>query len=50
VGGISALVPERTRDIVGVSWRALLGATLACLLTACVAGTFLTQKAIILCR
>ncbi len=50
VGGISALVPERTRDIVRVSWRALLGATLACLLTACVAGTFLTQKAIILCR
>lgn len=47
VGGISALVPERTTDIVKVSWRALLAATLACLLTACIAGSFITQKTII---
>jgi len=40
VGGISALAPDRTRNISRVALRALLAATLACLLTACVAGTF----------
>jgi CNT family concentrative nucleoside transporter len=40
VGGISALAPDRTRNIGGSALRALLAATLACLLTACVAGTF----------
>jgi len=43
VGGISALARDRTRDIAAVAFRALLAATLACLLTACVAGTFFTQ-------
>jgi len=43
VGGISALAPDRTRDIAGVAVRALLAATLACLVTACVAGTFYTE-------
>jgi len=43
VGGISALARDRTRDIAAVALRALLAATLACLLTACVAGTFFTQ-------
>jgi CNT family concentrative nucleoside transporter len=43
VGGISALAPDRTRNIAGVAIRALLAATLACLLTACVAGTFYTE-------
>jgi CNT family concentrative nucleoside transporter len=43
VGGISALAPERTRNIAAVALRALLAATLACLMTACVAGTFFTQ-------
>jgi CNT family concentrative nucleoside transporter len=47
VGGISALIPQRINDIIRVSWRALLGATLACLLTACVAGTFLSREVII---
>jgi CNT family concentrative nucleoside transporter len=40
VGGVSALARERTGDIAKVAVRALLAATLACLLTACVAGTF----------
>jgi CNT family concentrative nucleoside transporter len=40
VGGIAALAPERTRDLSGVAVRALVAATLACLMTACVAGTF----------
>jgi CNT family concentrative nucleoside transporter len=43
VGGISALAPDRTRNISRVALRALLAATLACLLTACVAGTFYTE-------
>jgi len=43
VGGISALAPDRTRNIGGAALRALLAATLACLLTACVAGTFYTE-------
>jgi CNT family concentrative nucleoside transporter len=43
VGGISALAPEKTRNIAAVALRALVAATLACLMTACVAGTFFTQ-------
>jgi len=48
VGGISALAPERVRNIGTVAFRALLAATLACLLTACVAGTFFTKGSILL--
>ena len=33
---------------VGIALRALLAATLACLLTACVDGTFFTKGAILL--
>jgi CNT family concentrative nucleoside transporter len=40
VGGVSALVPERTRDLSALGLRALVAATLACLMTASVAGTF----------
>ena len=43
VGGVSALAPDRTRNISRVAFRALLAATLACLVTACVAGTFYTE-------
>jgi len=39
-GGIAALVPERRRDIAAVAPRALLAATLACLMTGAVAGVF----------
>lgn len=48
VGGVCALAPERTRNIGAVAIRALLAATLACLLTACVAGTFFTEGSILL--
>jgi CNT family concentrative nucleoside transporter len=47
-GGISALVPARTGDIAKVAFRALVAATLACLMTACVAGTFFTKGSILL--
>lgn len=48
VGGVSALAPERTGDIAGVGLRALVAATLACLLTGCVAGALLTEGSILL--
>lgn len=40
VGGISALAPEKTKEISTVAFRALLAATLACLMTGSVAGVF----------
>ncbi|MBN1676596.1 MAG: nucleoside transporter [Kiritimatiellae bacterium] len=40
VGGVAALAPGRTRTLTQVGFRALLAATLACLMTAAVAGTF----------
>jgi CNT family concentrative nucleoside transporter len=48
VGGISALVPQRTADLSAVGPRALLAATLACLMTASVAGTFFRGGSILL--
>jgi CNT family concentrative nucleoside transporter len=39
-GGIGALVPERRKDLASVGARALLAATLACLMTGAVAGVF----------
>lgn len=50
VGGISALAPGRTRDLSRLGPRALLAATLACLMTACVAGTFFNESSILLGR
>jgi len=43
VGGVSALAPDKTRNIAAVALRALAAATMACLMTACVAGTFFTE-------
>ena len=48
IGGISALAPEKTNDLASVGFRALLGATLACLLTGCIAGIFFTRGSILL--
>ncbi|MCP2519163.1 nucleoside transporter [SCandidatus Aminicenantes bacterium Aminicenantia_JdfR_composite] len=48
VGGISALAPKRTRDLSRLGFRALLAATLACLMTAAVAGTFFSHSSILL--
>ncbi|MEJ2635352.1 MAG: nucleoside transporter C-terminal domain-containing protein [Calditrichia bacterium] len=47
VGGFSALVPERLRDLSRLGFRALLGATLACLLTGSIAGLFFTHGTIL---
>jgi CNT family concentrative nucleoside transporter len=48
VGGTAALVPKRTRDLSAVGFRALIASTLACLMTAAVAGTFFTEGSILL--
>jgi CNT family concentrative nucleoside transporter len=47
IGGVSALAPEKTAQLSRIGWRALLAATLACLLTACIAGTFYTSTSIL---
>ncbi len=47
VGGISALVPERTKDIAAVGVRALVAATLACLMTGCIAGIFFSENSVL---
>lgn len=48
VGGISAIASERTADIAKVAMRALVAATIACLMTACVAGTLAVKGSILL--
>ncbi len=47
VGGTAALVPQRTKDLSEVGFRALIAATLACLMTAAVAGTFFTGSSVL---
>ena len=47
IGGTSALVPTRVRDISRLGFRALLAATLACLMTGAVAGTFYTGASVL---
>lgn len=44
VGGISALVPNRSKDLGNLAFRALFVATLACLMTGAVAGIFYTGE------
>jgi CNT family concentrative nucleoside transporter len=48
VGSLCALAPQRSKTIGPVAVRALIAATLACLMTACVAGTFFTEGSILL--
>ncbi len=47
VGGISAIVPERMKDLTKLGFKALIGATIANLLTASVAGIFYTNSSIL---
>ena len=47
VGGATALAPERKRDIAAIAWKALLIATLACLLTGAMAGLFCENNSIL---
>ena len=48
VGGLAALIPERANTVAALGVRALIAATLACLMTACVAGLFATRGSILL--
>jgi CNT family concentrative nucleoside transporter len=48
VGGIGALVPEKYKDLTRVAFKALLAATLACLMTGAVAGLFYSQGSILM--
>jgi concentrative nucleoside transporter, CNT family len=41
IGGISAIAPERRSDLARLGLRAMLGGTLACFMTACIAGVLL---------
>ncbi len=41
IGGIGGIVPERRRDLARLGFRAMLGGSLACFMTACVAGILL---------
>ena len=38
IGGISSLVPERRADFAKLAWQSLVGGTLACFTSACIAG------------
>jgi CNT family concentrative nucleoside transporter len=48
VGGVGALAPTRLKDLSRMGFRALLAATLACLMTGAVAGLFFTQGSILI--
>lgn len=50
VGGIGALAPQRMKDLSRLGFRALLAATLACLMTGAVAGVFFTSSSLLLNR
>jgi CNT family concentrative nucleoside transporter len=50
VGGIGAVAPQRMKDLSRLGFRALLAATLACLMTGAVAGVFYTSSSILLNR
>jgi CNT family concentrative nucleoside transporter len=50
VGGTAAIVPSRTRDLSRLGFRALLAATLACLMTGAVAGAFYTGSSLLFGR
>jgi CNT family concentrative nucleoside transporter len=50
VGGISMLAPNQTRTLSQLALRALAAATLACLMTAAVAGVFYTGQAPLVVR
>jgi CNT family concentrative nucleoside transporter len=47
VGGFSALVPSRMKDLAAVGFRALLAATLATLMTGAVAGAVFSRSSIL---
>ena len=50
VGGTAALAPSRRDDLASLGLRALLAATLATLMTGCVAGIFSSGEGVLLFR
>jgi len=48
VGGTAALAPSKKSSLARLGGRALFAATLACFMTACVAGVFYTNQTVIL--
>jgi CNT family concentrative nucleoside transporter len=50
VGGTGALAPSRIKDLSRLGFKALIAATLACLITGAVAGVFATTSTILLNR
>jgi len=47
IGGITAVAPKTTHTLSKIGPRALIAATLACLMTACIAGTFYSEGSLI---
>jgi CNT family concentrative nucleoside transporter len=41
VGGIGAMAPDRKKDLTRIAFRAMLGGTLACCMTGCIASVLL---------
>lgn len=50
VGGLSGLIPARSKDISALSWKALWAGTLATLMTGCIAGFYFYEGAAVLGR
>jgi len=50
VGGLSALVPSRSKDISSLGWKALWAGTLATLMTGCIAGFWFYEGTAVLGR
>jgi len=50
VGGTAVLAPSRREDLADLSLRALLAATLATLMTGCVAGILGSGEGVLLLR
>lgn len=47
IGGIAALAPSQLKNLSNVGIRALFAATLACLMTACIAGIFYSRDIVL---
>jgi CNT family concentrative nucleoside transporter len=50
IGGFGALAPARIKDLSRVGIRALVAATITCMMTACIAGMFFSDQALLFGR
>jgi len=48
VGGVSAIIPEKTKILSKIAFRSLVAAMLTCLMTGAVAGVFFTRGSLLL--